>query len=242
MRKAAIDGQLDELQSIVYWVIGIAFVAIVLGIQGKPEIGVLELVLSRRAAYFVLGMVYVVLSFAVLGHVRRVGLLFSQVPADQIVDHVDHVSQHRWLLNPFAQYRGGNPSKWPAALGFTGLVSCFWVCHSSLFVLAPRKFLGSPLVTLLSGTAPARDRWIEVGVSMLYMLPFGVSTCLCYLALVEIHRIFPTAQRSVSGDDLTASEQLATRAADMESAADLGISIGGVVLVLTFVIANWPWS
>ena len=239
--KEAVHGQLDEMKALVQWVIGVAFVSIVLAVQGQSEFEFLGLQVTRKAAFFVLSAVYVALTLAFLGHAARLGMLFRGVPKEDVVSQLDQAARHSWLFNPFAPYRLADLPKRPFNIGFTGLVISFWMCASSLVILAPGRFLQAPVARLWGKSPLSLDFWATVADMSLYMLPFGAFIVLGWLAMQALIDIYSTTGESHAGSDSDLAALLNARRKDLESAADLGIGLGGIVFTIAMALANLPW-
>jgi hypothetical protein len=116
----------------------------------------------------------------------------------------------------------------------------FWICQASIFALAPPRFFQAPLARLWGRSPLTTEFWTIFGDIALYFLPFGLFLTIGWLAMEELLGIYPAAEASLADSQPEAAAKLGARGKELKKAADLGITLGGLVLGLVVVLANVP--
>ena len=149
---AALEKNLDSLESIINWSVFTAILAIWAGINRKNEIELFGLKLTRQYAAFLAGTIFTLVNFASIIFIFRVRNILHMVGNDQeyFVKAITTVSAHRWVLNPFGFFGGSDffGSTLLFTSGFGGLIVVWWIGNTALVLLSERK---SKPILLLAG-------------------------------------------------------------------------------------------
>ena len=238
----ALAGQLDELQSLVNWVLAFAFTATVLAIQGDDPISVLNLSLTRIQAFFVLAAVYIAACTAALVHLRRLTTLMASLPSEDIATGFDKLATHPWLFNPFiVDQKNLHPAS-QGTLALTALACVFWLCLASLYALLPREAMQAPLAIMIEQGFWNGATWAQIGFVLACMAPLGLFVVIGDLALAIILRMINDAAGRAPSAHPEFKAQLEQYAVASKKAADYGIAAGGLVwlavVLMTFGIST----
>lgn len=233
----ALAGQLDELQSLVKWVLAFAFVATILAIQGDDPISVLNLSLTRVQAFFVIAILYIATCTAALAHFRRLTALMACLAPKEIMIGFGKLEAHKWLLNPFVIERLNAKRTSHGAIALTVLVCLFWLSLASLYALLPREAFRAPLAIIFEYGWRSRTAWAQVGSIFAYMAPVGLFAVIGDFALSTVLQMVAGTADRVPSHQMEFKERLQRYAADLKKVADLGIAIGGMVLLIVMILA-----
>lgn len=233
---AALPKHLDEMRSIVKWVISFAFVASILVIQGRAEMEALGVELSRNEAFFIIAVIYIALCVAVAGHAQQIATLLRGVPVERLSASTERLASHEWLFNPYAFYWNGGEYFRPGYWGFVALIATFWLCMACLYALVP-GFLDTLVFEPRTDSFFDTMTWSEAVKGVGYAVPVGAFAAIGDLAMKRIIGTYKAcAARCVPAEPLLAARFEKVQA-DLTAASHTGIATGGVVFIAVLALA-----
>lgn len=230
-RIEAMTGQMDQVQDQAKWAFGFAFTSTVLALQGADPIDVLGLSLSRIQAFFVIAGLYLASCLAALTHIRRLDVLLSGLPASEVPSALAKLSLHRWILNPLALEASMPGKRAQGAWGWAGLVCVFWLCMVCLYCLLPAIAFRSPLAVIFEQGLFSPAGWLKAAILLGYLAPVGMFAAVGAMALDAVPAMLERSAGRVPAEQADLKSSLLRHAVDLKLAGDVGIGIGGLLLL-----------
>jgi len=217
---------LGEVKNAVNWAVGFVFIAAILSVRGDQRFRVLDVELPRPMASVCISLVYIALCGAVLVHLARIVQHLGSATSSEVEAEMDSLVSHEWLINPFVRYKGRYSGYW----GFVALIALYWLGLAGLYIVGlpglwVRVIEQSVRVSAVSAIG------VALGGTLMYVAPLCAVIGIGYGVMIMVQRIPLAAARVVEASSPGLAKEWREMAADLETAAETGIGIGGVVLL-----------
>lgn len=174
----SLNKHLDALYAIVNYAILLSLAVTWAGLQRNEQFDILGLKFSRKQALFAVSPLYLITNMATLILFLRIGDLLWLLDRANFPIGLTRLATHPWLLNAFALFGTSTAAKLYQSEGYGLLIITWWLCNSSLLVLADdiRKqtrayFVFTVLFLCIGlGAMGAINRIFEVIYTRLYTL------------------------------------------------------------------------
>jgi len=242
-----LEKHLDDMKGIVKWVISFSFVATILALQEQNLIKILSLELTRQQALFVFSAIYLFLCLAIWENLRRMRFHIAKSSISNLERVFQDIASHPWLFNPFTHYIYSERKI--TYYGFSGLIVCFSLCFSGVYILVPIASWSSPLADIWRHGWEAWDgmRSLKLlGKNILFLLPIGILAYLGYLVVKEVLTIFSEAKERIAPTKDSRLENLLIQVETeirkaIETGTIIGVLLFFIVIVGDGIFTTLPW-
>jgi hypothetical protein len=128
----SIGAQLDALQLMVTWVVGIAIVSFLVSMGGEEEVSLpfLSKSVPRNSAFLVLGSAFIYVLAASTVYFSRLSDLIAIVGHDDKA--ITALVTNSWWLNPFAYFGSDPMTRMRDELGYAAMYFVWWLGFGTL--------------------------------------------------------------------------------------------------------------
>jgi hypothetical protein len=136
---AALGKQLDSLNSLVGWAVGLALITAWAGLQRQPEISLLSMKVARKDALYLLGAAFLYVNLAAIVYFVRIGDLIALVEQKSLPKALTVVGTNAWAFNPYAYFGDSFASLFLSNFGYGALIVIWWIGYTALSLVQDDK-------------------------------------------------------------------------------------------------------
>ena len=135
----ALSQQLDALNSLIGWAVGLALISAWAGLQHSHHIEIFSMKVTRREAFFLLGAAFLFVNIAAILFFSRIDDLLLLVDPKHFTKALTALGTHAWPFNPYAYFGDFVSSLVLSNFGYGGLIIIWWLGYTALALVHDDK-------------------------------------------------------------------------------------------------------